>query len=273
MAKIIRKSEEEKISGPEQLEKSLVVTSPLSWIALLAVTAAIIAVVIWSFVGKIPVTVSATGYVVKPAGANAVYAEENGKVIAVMVYEDQILNSGDVILTYQVGNREIRSIVSDQIGQVAKVCVKAGDSLGMGDEVVRVTPNIDKQCVVCYMPKGDAKKVEQSMKAGIYLSSADSQTYGHMEGVILSIDSLPATEAGKIHVLGDALASKVQGSYWAVTLYLRPDPSTASGYYWTNEKGKNVNVSNSSEVTVKIAVEEIHPIEKLSAKLEEIWGD
>ena len=277
MAQVYRKSALEKLSNPEQLENTLVVTSPMSWLAVIAVAVIIIATAIWAFAGTIPDTVSATGYVVRPSGANAVYSEENGKVISVMAYEDQEIQPGDVILTYQAGNREIKNLVSDHYGQVAKVCVKVGDSIGTGDEVVRVTPNIDGQCVVCYMPTGngtdDAQKIEQYMTAGIYLSAVDSQIYGHMEGAVFNIDSSPATEEGKSYVLGKTLSKEYQGSYQAVTLYIRPDPDTESGFYWTNEKGKTLKVSNSSEVTVKFVVKEDRPIDKFSAWLSKKWGN
>ena len=44
MAQLYRKSAVERISTPEQLDKALTVTSPMSWIALAAVTVVILAV-------------------------------------------------------------------------------------------------------------------------------------------------------------------------------------------------------------------------------------
>ena len=58
MAELYRKSALERISSPEQLDKALKVTSPMSWLALLALTVIVIVTLIWSIVGTIPVTVT-----------------------------------------------------------------------------------------------------------------------------------------------------------------------------------------------------------------------
>ena len=63
MAELYRKSALERISSPEQLDKALKVTSPMSWLALLAVTLIVVVTVIWSIVGTIPVTVTTSGVI------------------------------------------------------------------------------------------------------------------------------------------------------------------------------------------------------------------
>ena len=52
MADLYRKSSLERISSPEQLDKVLRVTSPMSWLALIAITVMIVIITIWSFVGN-----------------------------------------------------------------------------------------------------------------------------------------------------------------------------------------------------------------------------
>ena len=85
MAQLYRKSALDKISSPEQLDKALTVTSPMSWIALAAVTFIIVVTVIWSFVGTIPVTVTTSGIVASPVSTNAVFNPESGKITAMQV--------------------------------------------------------------------------------------------------------------------------------------------------------------------------------------------
>ena len=59
----------------------------------------------------------------------------------------------------------------------------------------------------------------------------------------------------------------------AVTCELYPDPNTVSGYFWTNEKGGRLEVTNGTLVNAKVVVEEVRPITKLFVKLKDIWGD
>jgi hypothetical protein len=56
----------------------------------------------------------------------------------------------------------------------------------------------------------------------------------------------------------------------AVACELKLDSKTKSGYYWTNDKGAEVTVTNGSLVTAKIVTQRIAPITKLFAKLEEL---
>ena len=105
MAELYRKSALEKISSPEQLDKALVITSPLSWIALLAVTAMIIVAVVWSIIGKIPVTVSAKGVISSTSvGTIGLYATDDGEVDDILVEVGSRVVPGDPILKYGTEN-------------------------------------------------------------------------------------------------------------------------------------------------------------------------
>ena len=279
MAQLYRKSALEKISSPEQLDKALTVTSPMSWISLAAVTFVIVVTVIWSIVGTLPVTVTTTGIVASPVSTNAVFTPETGTVSSVLVYPGSELYMGDPVVTYRTGNGDVKTIYSDQVGTVTEVLVKAGDSVNQGSEVLRVSPKASSpQVVVCYVPLGDAKKIERGMEVSVSLQSADSQTYGHMVARVINIDSYVSSLKGMNYVLGAdnnmaATFQKDNAAVVAVTCELYPDASTASGYYWSNEKGGRLDVTNGSLVNAKVIVEEVRPITKLFSKLKDIWGD
>lgn len=278
MADIYRKSALERISNPEQLDKALTVTSPFSWLVLVGITLILVVTIIWSIVGTIPVTISATGIVASPVNTNAVYTEETGTVVSTMVRLGDELTFGTPVLTYRLGSGDVKTLYSDQVGTVSDLVVKNGDSLTPGNEVLRLAPSLSvPQAVICYVPLAQAKKMERGMRVRIFMDSADSQTYGHMEARIVNIDAHAASNRGLGLVLGtdNNLASSFlnNGPVVAVTCELYPDAETASGYYWSNEKGKKLEVSNGSLITAKVITEEVAPITKLFAKLKEIWGD
>ena len=279
MAQLYRKSALEKISSPEQLDKALTVTSPMSWIALAAVTVVIVVTVIWSIVGTLPVTVTTTGIIASPVSTNAVFNPESGSVIALLVHPGSELLIDDEVATYKTGNGDVKTISSDQVGTVTEVLVKPGDTINQGNEVVRISPKaVSEQVVVCYVKLSDAKKIRRGMEVRVSLQSAESQTYGYMVARVTNIDSYVSSAKGMAYVLGAdnnlaATFQKDNTAVVAVTCELYPDNTTVSGYYWSNEKGKKLNVTNGSLVNAKVIVEEVHPITKLFSKLKEIWGD
>lgn len=279
MADLYRKSALEKLSSPEQLNKVLTITSPLSWLALLGVTAIVAVSVIWSIFGSIPVMVTGPGVVASPASTNAVYMEETGTAVTVTVREGSWIHSGDTILSYKTADQEVHELLSDQDGKVAGVQVNTGDRINQGSEVIRISPYLaDSQTsvVVCYVKLAQAKKITKNLdKVQITMDGAASQTYGHMWGRVVNVDSHAATASGMECVLGtgnNMVNSLSKGDpVAAVTIVLYPDENSRNGFEWSNVKGMELEVSNGSPVNVRIPVETMKPIEKLFGKLKEIW--
>jgi len=296
MAQLYRKSALEKISSPEQLDKALTVTSPMSWIALLAVTAVIVVTVIWSFIGTIPVTVTTTGIVASPVSTNAVFCPETGTIMSILVNPSSEIGINDPVATYATGNGDVKTIYSDQFGVVTEILVKRAGAednnnkssqqnqneqkngkINQGNELLRVSPLAgSQQVIVCYVDLADAKKIHRGMNANISLNIKESNTYGHMRARVINIDSYAASTEGMNYVLGanNNVAStfrKDNKAVVAVTCELLTDPGTVSGYFWSNEKGGKLEVTNGTLVNAKVIVEEVHPITKLFAKLRDIW--
>lgn len=278
MADLYRKSSLERISNPEQLDKVLKVTSPMSWLALLGITVIIAVTVVWSIIGTIPETVTAKGIVSSVVGSNSVYTEDAGTVISVRVRAGDELHIGTPIMTYRNASNEVLEVCSDQAGTVADVVVKKDDTFTPGKDVIRVSPSVStSQIVVCYVPLANAKKLERGMTVNVTLDSKDSNSYGHMVARIINIDSYATPAAGMSSVLGSnnnlEAAFNQDGAVIAVACELLPDATTSSGYYWSNSKGAVVNVENGSLVTAKFVTDEVRPITKLFSKLRDIWGD
>ena len=278
MAELYRKSMIEKLSSVDRTDKTMEITNPVSWLALIGITLIIAVTVVWAFLGTIPVTVSGKGIVASPTSTNAVFIDESGTIMSIVARSGMKLKVGDAVLTYKTSNEELHTLYSTQNGTVSDVLVNVGDSVKQGSETVRISPDVSsRQVVVSYINLAKSKKIERGMTVQVYLDSADSQTYGHMWARVINIDTHAASTAGMYYVLGsdNFLTSKIQnsGAVAAVTCELYPDDSTVSGYDWTNNKGKSLTVTNGSPINVKVIVDEVRPIEKMFSKLKEIWGD
>ena len=159
MAELYRKSALERLSSPEQLDKTLVVVSPMSWIALIALTVVVAVTVVWSIVGSIPETVTTSGIVSSPVSTNAIFAPESGKVLSVNVHGGSLIGMNDVVMTYKTGKGDVCEVLSDQVGTVTNVTVKVGDDLNQGSEILRISPRAEgKQVIVCYVKLADANR-------------------------------------------------------------------------------------------------------------------
>ncbi len=278
MADLFRKSSLERMSNPEQLDKVLKVTSPMSWLALMGITVIIAVTVIWSFVGTIPETVTAKGIVSATVGSNSVYTEDAGTVVSLRVRAGDELHLGDLVMVYRNASNEMVEVYSDQVGIVSSLVVKKDEEFTPGKDVIRVSP-ISKapQIIVCYVPLANARKLERGMQVNVTLDSLDSNSYGNMVARIINIDAYATPTAGMASVLGSSnnLESTFtkEGAVVAVACELYPDAQTVSGHYWSNTKGAGVSVKNGSLVTAKFITDEVAPITKLFSKLRDFWGD
>lgn len=278
MADLYRKSSLDRLSNPEQLDKVLKITSPMSWLALIGVTLIIVITIIWSFIGTIPETITAPGMISAVVGSNSVYTTDAGTVVSLRVRAGDELHLGDPVMTYRNSSNNVVVIYSDQVGIVSDLVVKKDDEFTPGKDIIRVSPIAqDSQIAVVYVPLSKAKKLERGMQVNITLDSLDSSSYGNMVARIINIDAYATPKEGMSSVIGsnNNLESTFNkdGAVVAVACELYPDNSTTSGYYWSNEKGATVNVQNGSLVTAKIVTDEVAPITKLFSKLRDFWGD
>ena len=275
---LYRKSVLERLASVDQLDKTIVITSPLSWIALLSVTVVIALTLYWSIVGTLPSTVTAQGVIVSAStSTNTLLSPAHGTVQAV-VGLDQPLYMGDPFISL-VNDGEEKTFASDQVGVVSEVLVKPGDQVTQGTELVRIRPMVSagqKQVVVCYVPMQNIDKIKRGMEVNISLTSAESNQYGHMKGRVTNVDAWASSTNGFTAVLGAdnnmaGLFTANGSSVCAVTCELVPDAATASGYYWSNEKGRQLTLSGKAMCSVKIITEEVAPITKLFSVLKDIW--
>ena len=278
MAELYRKSALERMSDPDQLDRVFKITTPMSWVALIAISVVIVITVIWSFVGTIPETITAKGIVSSVVGSNSVYSEDAGTVVSVRVRPGDDVHLGDVVMTCRDSSNEIFTVYSDQVGKVVQIVTNKDDQFNPGKDVIRISPvSYSPQMIVCYVPLANAKKLERGMMVNITLDSLDSSSYGNMAARIINIDAYATPNEAMASVLGDnnnlASVFTKDGAVVAVACELYPDSETVSGYYWSNKKGASVEVQNGSLVTVKIITDEVAPITKLFSKLKDIWGD
>lgn len=103
MANIYRKAALDKISSPEQLDKTITIISPSFWIAAAGGFLILIVALVWSIFGRIPVNVSSSGIYMGSSGIRTVVAEADGLVDEVYVSEGDAVKMGQAIAKLDSG--------------------------------------------------------------------------------------------------------------------------------------------------------------------------
>lgn len=94
---IFRKVSLERLSSPEQLDMLMRVTSPRSWVALLALCGLVAVAIGWGIFGSIPTKVNGTCILIRPGGVNEILTPGAGRVTDISVDVGDSVSEGQMI--------------------------------------------------------------------------------------------------------------------------------------------------------------------------------
>jgi HlyD family secretion protein len=94
---MFRESALEQLSSPEQLDQLLRVTDRKSWLPLGTVGVAIVAVLIWSVFGQIPITVDGVGILIYPRRVVSFQSPAPGQIVSLDIQVGDSITKGRVI--------------------------------------------------------------------------------------------------------------------------------------------------------------------------------
>jgi len=106
--KIFRKVALDRLASPEQLDLLMEVTSPRSWIALVAVALLLATAGVWAFAGSIPTQVEGQGVLIKAGGVSDIFAQGSGPVKEVLIKEGDVVQQGQVVARIEQPELETR---------------------------------------------------------------------------------------------------------------------------------------------------------------------
>ena len=269
MAQLFRKSAIEKLSSPEQLDKSIVVTTPLSWLSLIGVAIIVVCFVVWAICGTMPSTTEAQGIISNGIYTNSIYSEFNGKISNIYVAEGDCAKKGDTLCCVVDANNNSHDIIASEDCVVTKQLIQKDDVVNYSDELFGISPySDDDSYVIFYVGIEQLPSIHTGMDVVVNMPAYDNQKYGHMRGSIVHIDEFAATESSIRRVLGNnedviAYLGAMEQPVAAVTCKLQKDDTSDNGLFWSNEKGKKLHTNIGSVVKVKIIMNESAPITKL----------
>lgn len=271
MKSIFRKTALDKISSPEQLDQVIVITPPFFWMAMLGAGVILLAAILWSIFGRIPVNVRANGICMSSGGIHVLYSTENGIVDEVSVMDGDKVEAGDEIARLHTGelsgeHKDI-GLMTDVGGNVTGLDVAPGNVITAGSPVCRiVADDAGHMSVILYVPVSEGGKIRPGMDVKVYPATVNSQEYGHVNAVVDRVGSY-ATGAGEMqNMLGDSSlveSFRSGGPVIQVKCQMKTDSSTKSGYEWSNSKGAQVELAPGTTVSADIMIEKKAPITML----------
>ena len=268
MAQLYRKSSLEKLSNPEQLDRAVKVSSPLSWLALLGILIVIAATIIWAVFGSIPTISTEYGMIINSEDSYAVCADNSGTVTRLNHTIGSRVNEGDTIAVIENSLGEVHNVTSELSGVVSELTVSENAEVYPGTDMCRITPDgLGEQLLICYVAYSGAKRFEPGMSVAVYPSHVDSRNYGHMEATIVNVGKYAVDTSSMGYILGinNLLAEQFvsSGPVVAMLCKITTDNSSESGFYWTNDKGDSLTIENGTLSSVQIVISEDAPITKL----------
>lgn len=117
---LFRKQALERSSSPERLDQIMQVVSPMSWLPLLALGSLVAAGLVWSILGRIPITVEGRGVLVYPSKVVPLqFPSIEGKLKVVNVHVGDFVKKGQVLAT--IDQDELHKQLQQQQAKLAEL--------------------------------------------------------------------------------------------------------------------------------------------------------
>jgi biotin carboxyl carrier protein len=254
------------LSSPsDQLDSLLRVTSPRGWLVLVALLAVVAATVLYGFVGAVPTTVSGQGLFLPPGGLLSVDAPRSGTVTQMRGRVGLAVQPGDEVGTIAISEHDTYVVRATFSGVITEILIDAGNFISAGQALAIVEPAGSTGAVV-YVAAGEGKAITPGMRVRLSPSTAPSEQYGQIEGVVGSVSQFPVSPRRLQFVLQNAdLVSAIValGSVLEVNIVVTQDPTTRSGLKWTSGKGPPFPVGNGTLTSVSVILDSESPAKKL----------
>ena len=231
----------DKLRSPEKLDTMLPITTPISWMALIAVLVLLFSVVLWSIYGAFTVKADGMGLIMDSAGVLNISHVTSGKIEHLYVKPGMTVKRGDLIAymeqsgqsadtrmaqygmglassdkdamgrAYQYNAKEYQQTVAENVysdydGIIDEVMVDEGSMISAGTPIcsVRITQNRDDLTGLLYVPVDKGKRIAPGMSIQLAPNGVDVSQSGSLLGVVRSVSQYPVTIQGIQQHLGNA---------------------------------------------------------------------
>lgn len=256
-------------SSSEALDQRIRVVPLRAWVALGLAVLVLVTGAMWLFAGNVAVTVDGSGTVVNAPTNIAVSAPVDGTVVGDSLTIGVHLAKGQPLLAIESGTDRTRvPVVAPVDGTIVALGAGPGATVVVGDNLATMAPDSDEQVGYLYVPESSGNQLGAGMDVRLLPNNVDATLGGYVEGSVVSVSPLPVTRTRLDYVLADQpLADRLatQGPLLEVLVALDVDPSTPSGYVWTQPPGPSDRIVSGIPVTGSVIVAEVPPFQAFFA--------
>ena len=277
---------------PEILDKSLPVTKPLYWIAVIGAAIMLTFLLLWGFFGNINVTVDVSGVCYTPGYANEYVCNDTGIVTSVYKTSGCFIKAGEPVYEYRdsTSSQESKYWTSPVTGLITSINIYPGTEIYPGkssitvkafvnesstaSEIVDVTKDHDPNDpytnytmkVYAFVPMENFAKIIEGQDAEVWPYTTDKFTHGHMIGKIDYTSAFVASDDDLNSIVGiETYIPQIKelGTLGICEIALQTDESTESGFYWTSPNGASQELYEGYLVNASVIIGRVHPISLL----------
>jgi len=262
---IFRHDTVEKLSSPRQLSKLLVVVRLRGWIVLFSLVVIILAILVWSVVGQIPIITTGQGILLAPNGQFSINSPGEGIVKEIFVKTDQVVPQGTPLMELSTG----LVIPAPKEGKIFQMGASAGEYVKAGQVLMWFESKIYPNDLVVYgfVSTGVGELIKEGMSVTVDLGSVDTQKYGQLVGNVKHVSSYAVSSTSdQLKVIpSEKLREDLTKGTSVELIIVQPklDSGNKSGVAWTFGKGPHQSLSPGSMGTVRVTIESKRPISYL----------
>ena len=237
---IFTKEALEKLRSPDKLDTMFKITTPISWMALLALAMAVFSVVLWSIFGAFTEKAEGVGMIMDAGGVAVISPVNGGKIDQIYVKTGDKVKKGTLIAklaqdaqnadthmarydvnlsssdreamqrvaqydTKRYQQRVSEEIYSTREGIVTEVSAHEGSIVGAGTAIcsLRVHEERSDLSGVFYVPVEKGKRLKPGMTIQLAPNGVDTSQTGSLVGIVRTIGEYPVTMESMRTTLGN----------------------------------------------------------------------
>ncbi len=191
-----------------------------------------------------------------------------GKDLSEQDVENEIRKLSKKIVDLKSEYRLNTEVSSSVVGVVVLMNVDIGNEVspGMHLATIELPDNLDNYLLDLYIPFSANAEIGEGMEVEIEPFTVDRNLYGWLNGTVLDVNRYVSSGVGLANELANNnLAGLIdeKGPVYKITVKLETDPSTKSGFAWSNKKGPPFQVSLGTLCKAYVKVKEKAPIDYL----------
>ncbi|MDC1435060.1 NHLP bacteriocin system secretion protein [Flavobacteriaceae bacterium] len=165
-------------------------------------------------------------------------------------------------------------VVAYSDGVIGELSARIGDLISPGYSLAVINhedKDLKNYIFNLYVPYNANEPIEKGMSVDIQPFNVEHNKYGWLQGKVHYVSSIPADDNDMLSTLGIKNVVELidyRGSTYKVVVILETDPSTFSGFKWSNNKGPQIRMKSGQlglgyvNVKVKAPIDIVLPIFK-----------